>query len=379
MALAVLGGDAECVSAAAMREPGGKLRDRRRRRQSDISETLRNPLIMAIGQAAGAGARRVGQGCVSRRLVLPQPRGAGTAARQLLRDAIRRAAAVAGIVAENLERLAGRDAALARHVVRLDAAALALGPALLDRLDLATSTCQWWAQRPVLGLGRRGLLPRHLRRTCGTTSTRWPGSSRDWNARSARCRTSIPRPASSRRPAWSASAARAGSMWAGDSQRGTVLKAYREHQMSADDEFLKRNWPRIRKALEFLIQRGRQRRRADRRRAAQHLRHQLLRPEHDGRLALPGRACGPARRWPASWATTRVRRHAAARSSRRGSRLSVERLFNGEYFIQKVDLAAASQAPVRRRLPGRSALRPRLGAPGRAWATSIRRTRSLRR
>ena len=41
-------------------------------------------------------------------------------------------------------------------------------------------------------------------------------------------------------------------MWAGD-QAGTVLKAYREHQMSADGEFLKRNWPRIRKALEFLI------------------------------------------------------------------------------------------------------------------------------
>ncbi len=32
-------------------------------------------------------------------------------------------------------------------------------------------------------------------------------------------------------------------MWAGDSQPGYVLKAYREHQMSADGEFLKRLWP----------------------------------------------------------------------------------------------------------------------------------------
>ena len=41
--------------------------------------------------------------------------------------------------------------------------------------------------------------------------------------------------------------------WAGDGQAGYVLKAYREHQVSADDAFLKRNWPQIRKALEFLI------------------------------------------------------------------------------------------------------------------------------
>ena len=42
-------------------------------------------------------------------------------------------------------------------------------------------------------------------------------------------------------------------MWAGDGQAGTVLKAYREHQMSADSEFLKRNYEGIRKSLEFLI------------------------------------------------------------------------------------------------------------------------------
>ncbi len=41
--------------------------------------------------------------------------------------------------------------------------------------------------------------------------------------------------------------------WAGDSQGGTALKCLREHQMSADSEFLKRNWPRIRKSIEFLI------------------------------------------------------------------------------------------------------------------------------
>ena len=43
--------------------------------------------------------------------------------------------------------------------------------------------------------------------------------------------------------------------YAADGQCGTVLKAYREHQMSADNAFLKRNWPRIKKTLEFSIAR----------------------------------------------------------------------------------------------------------------------------
>ncbi|MGN6643587.1 MAG: GH116 family glycosyl-hydrolase [Verrucomicrobiota bacterium] len=38
-----------------------------------------------------------------------------------------------------------------------------------------------------------------------------------------------------------------------DGQAGVILRALREHQMSADAEFLKRNWPRIRKATEWLI------------------------------------------------------------------------------------------------------------------------------
>ena len=38
-----------------------------------------------------------------------------------------------------------------------------------------------------------------------------------------------------------------------DAQAGTVLRALREHQMSADSEFLKRNWPHIRRAVEWLI------------------------------------------------------------------------------------------------------------------------------
>ena len=38
-----------------------------------------------------------------------------------------------------------------------------------------------------------------------------------------------------------------------DAQSGTVLRALREHQMSADGAFLIRNWPQIRRAVEWLI------------------------------------------------------------------------------------------------------------------------------
>ena len=38
-----------------------------------------------------------------------------------------------------------------------------------------------------------------------------------------------------------------------DGQAGVILRTYREHQMSTDDAFLQRVWPKARKALEFLI------------------------------------------------------------------------------------------------------------------------------
>ena len=38
-----------------------------------------------------------------------------------------------------------------------------------------------------------------------------------------------------------------------DAQAGYVLRALREHQMSADDQFLRRNWPKIKLAMQWLL------------------------------------------------------------------------------------------------------------------------------
>jgi len=40
---------------------------------------------------------------------------------------------------------------------------------------------------------------------------------------------------------------------ADDGQAGTILRVYREHQMSTDDAFLQRLWPKVKKSLEYLL------------------------------------------------------------------------------------------------------------------------------
>ena len=53
-----------------------------------------------------------------------------------------------------------------------------------------------------------------------------------------------------------------GSMWyrgeahkvpAVDGQAGTILRFYREHQMSSDNIFLKRNWKKIKTTIQYLL------------------------------------------------------------------------------------------------------------------------------
>ena len=121
-----------------------------------------------------------------------------------------------------------------------------------------------------------------------------------------------------------------------DGQAGIILRCLRDHQVSPDDAFLKRNWPNIKKALEWLIaQDGIGDGHAQEEPGTTRSTPSGLARWH-GSAACIWRPCGPARRWPPIWAMTNSPR-SAARSPRPGAKSMVERMWNGEYFIQVAD------------------------------------------
>jgi hypothetical protein len=122
-----------------------------------------------------------------------------------------------------------------------------------------------------------------------------------------------------------------------DGQSGTILRAYREHQMSANSAFLKRSWPNVRKAIEFLI-----------------------REDGDGNGLLEGKqphTLDASWYGPMGWLSGMYLAALAAGEAMaiemgdndfatqcrtiidRGSRNLVAELFDGEYFIHKPDPA----------------------------------------
>ncbi len=126
-------------------------------------------------------------------------------------------------------------------------------------------------------------------------------------------------------------------IWAGDSQGGYILKAYREHQLSKDDAFLKRNWPNIRKATEFLINQDGN---ADGLLEGQQ--HQTYDQNYFGPNTMVGALYLGALRAAEEMArdTGDVQFADTCRKIfEQGQVNSVKQLFNGEYYIQKVDLA----------------------------------------
>jgi len=124
--------------------------------------------------------------------------------------------------------------------------------------------------------------------------------------------------------------------WAGDSQGGTALKCLREHQMSTNQEFLKRNWPRIRKSVEFLIKED-----ANSDGLIEGSQHNTYDINFFGANTMVGSLYLGALR-AAEELAMEVGDLEFARKCHEifetGSRLTVEKLFNGEYFIQSVDL-----------------------------------------
>ena len=124
--------------------------------------------------------------------------------------------------------------------------------------------------------------------------------------------------------------------YAADGQAGTVLKCYREHLMSKDDSFLKRNWPHIKKALLYLLKQD-----ADDDGLIENSQHNTFDINFFGPNTFVGSLYLGALR-AAEEMAKRMGNTAFAQRCRtvfeKGSELSVKRLFNGEYFIQDVDL-----------------------------------------
>ncbi len=120
--------------------------------------------------------------------------------------------------------------------------------------------------------------------------------------------------------------------WAVDGQAGCILRVFREHQMSADDAFLRRIWPRVKQSIEFLIgkdegQDG----------ILDGPQHNTLDADWHGQVAwLSGLYLAALR------AGEEMAREMGdsdfARKCRRifdsGRQLIDERLFNGEYYVQ---------------------------------------------
>jgi len=246
------------------------------------------------------------------------------------------AGAVARYVAENLDRLAG-----ATRLWHDTFYASTLPRWLLDRLhstvaNLATTTCQWWGNGRFWAWEGGGC----CHGTCGHV----------WNYEHAMARLFPELERSVREmqdfapgvgffPESGAIGFRGEgwTLWAGDAQGGYVLKALREHQTAADHAFLDRVWPAVRKATEFLIAQD-----ADADGLIEGQQHQTYDQNYYGPNTMVGSLYLGALRAAEEMARDvgdRDFANTCRRIFERGSARSVEALFDGEYFIQQVDLA----------------------------------------
>jgi non-lysosomal glucosylceramidase len=120
-----------------------------------------------------------------------------------------------------------------------------------------------------------------------------------------------------------------------DGQCGVILRAYREHQMSADSAFLRRNWARIRKSIEYMIGCD-----ADTDGLLEGEQYNTLDAAWYGPMAWISSLYLAALRAGEAMATEMNDSPFAARCTQiaeRGTKELVARLYNGEYFIHLPD------------------------------------------
>jgi len=245
------------------------------------------------------------------------------------------AAGVVDYIAKNFDRLAGQTRLW--HDTWYDCT---LPHWLLDRLFstvsiLATGTCQWWANGRFWaweGVGCCHGTCAHVWNYEHSMARLFPELERsvrimqDYNPKAGFVEETGA--VLFRGENWK--------MWAGDSQPGTVLKAYREHQMSANGEFLKKLWPRVRKSLEFMIRQD-----GNDDGLVEGEQHNTYDINFYGPNTMVGSLYLAALRAAEEMAKDVGDAEFAARCRKifeAGRKNTVEKLFNGEYFIQVVDL-----------------------------------------
>ena len=124
-----------------------------------------------------------------------------------------------------------------------------------------------------------------------------------------------------------------------DGQAGTILRAYRRHQMSADDAFLRKNWPNIRLAVEWLMAQD-----ADADGILDRNQSNTLDAEWYGKIAWLSGLYLAALRAAEEMATDMGDNDFAGACRARiapGRENLVRQLWNGRFFIQTVDPAHA--------------------------------------
>ncbi|MFH1715936.1 MAG: GH116 family glycosyl hydrolase, partial [Planctomycetota bacterium] len=239
---------------------------------------------------------------------------------------------VAHYVLDNWDRLSGDTAKWYKTYYQYST----LPRWLLFRLhstvsNLATDTCQWWGNGRFWAWEGVGCCT-------GTCTHVW-----NYAHAPARLFPQLERSAREMQDLGEGFASESGLVgfrsnraYAADGQCGTVLKAYREHLMSPDDAFLKRNWPRIKKTLEYSI--GQDGNDDGLIEASQHNTFDI---NFEGPNTFVGSLYLAALRAGEEMAKEMGDQQFAERAARifaSGSRLTVERMWDGEYFIQLVDL-----------------------------------------
>jgi non-lysosomal glucosylceramidase len=121
---------------------------------------------------------------------------------------------------------------------------------------------------------------------------------------------------------------------ADDGQCGRILGAYREHQMTEDGEFLKRTWPQIKKAIQFMIDRD-----TDRNGILEGAQHNTLDAAWYGRISFLASLYLATLRAGEAMATEMGDDAFASQCraiANKGAQTILE-LYNGEYFFHELD------------------------------------------